>query len=334
MTTDAGAWDRAVASLRSARTVALTCHIAPDGDALGSVLALGLALRGLGTEVVASFDSEPFAVPRAYASLPGQDLLVRPVDFPAAPPLLITFDTGSLDRLGVLAPAAEAAGCVINVDHHASNTRFGAQLGGLDLLEPDAASSSVLALELADRLGVELTADIAACVYTGLTTDTGSFKFAAVTPATHELAARLLSTGMRHDLISRAVWDTNRFGYLKLLGRLLDRTSLEPAHELVWTWCTADDLGQQGVGLDEIEGVIDVLRTAEEAEVAVICKGRADGAWLVSTRSKGRVDVGAICVRLGGGGHRFAAGFTSTESLDAVVAALRTEIDAAPRLPA
>jgi phosphoesterase RecJ-like protein len=102
----------------------------------------------------------------------------------------------------------------------------------------------------------------------------------------------------------------------------------------VWTWCTADDLGQQGVGLDEIEGVIDVLRTAEEAEVAVICKGRADGAWLVSTRSKGRVDVGAICVRLGGGGHRFAAGFTSTESLDAVVAALRTEIDAAPRLPA
>jgi phosphoesterase RecJ-like protein len=321
-------WDEAVAAVRGARSVALTCHVSPDGDALGSVLTLGLALRALGVEAAASYDADPFVVPRAYAGLPGQDLLVPPGEFPRQPDVLVTFDTGSVDRLGVLAPVASSTACVINVDHHASNTCFGA----IDLVDPAAASSTVLALEFAERLGVPLTRDIAACVYTGLTTDTGSFKFAAVTPAVHQLAARLLATGIRHDLISRAVWDTNRFGYLKLLGVMLDRAAFEPESDLVWTWCDEKDRAAADVTLDEIEGVIDVIRTTAEAEVAVVCKGVAPDTWLVSTRSKGRVDMGAVCVALGGGGHKFAAGFTGDGSLDEVVARTRAAVQAAPRL--
>jgi phosphoesterase RecJ-like protein len=173
---------------------------------------------------------------------------------------------------------------------------------------------------------------MAACLYTGLTTDTGSFKFAATTPSVHELAGRLLATGVRHDEISRVIWDTNPFAYLQLLGVLLSRVALEPDHDLVWTWISNDDLTSHGLALEDVEGAIDVVRTAEEAEVALVMKQGLDGLWSASMRSKGAVDVGAVAVAMGGGGHRFAAGFTSDTDVEQTVARLRAAFDAAPRL--
>ena len=312
-------WDEAVAAIRGAGTVALACHLGPDGDALGSLLALALGLRDLGKPVVASW-SEPWRVPPQYAYLPGLDLLSPPSEFPEAPEVLVTFDTGSVDRLGTLAPAAERAACVVNLDHHASNTRFGT----IDLLDPDAAASALLVDELLRRLGAPLTADIAACLYTGLTTDTGSFKYQATTPAVHQVAARLIATGIDHAAIAREVWDTNRFGYVKLLGRVLDRAVLEDG--LVWSWTTQDEFTEYGVAMEDVEGAIDVLRTTVEAEVALICKETPDGTYAVSMRSKGAVDVGALCVSLGGGGHRYAAGFTSEADLDTTLARIRAAL--------
>lgn len=318
---DEAVWEEAVALLRGADEVALACHVGPDGDALGSLLALGLGLRSLGTRVVASWGSEPFEVPAQYAFLPGLDLLSPPDAFPAAPAVLVTFDTGSLDRLGVLAPAAASAAAVVVVDHHASNTRFGT----VNLLDVDAAASVLLVDELLRRLGVPLTAEIAACLYTGLTTDTGSFKYQATTPAVHGVAARLLATGIDHAAIAREVWDTKPFGYIRLLGVLLGRATLDDG--LVWTWSTQADFAAYGVTMDDIEGAIDVLRTTAEADVAVICKEGPDGRFAVSMRSKGGADVGALAVALGGGGHRYAAGFTSDADLattmDRVRAGLR-----------
>ena len=319
-----GVWDEAVALLRAADEVALACHVGPDGDALGSLLALGLGLRALGKRVVASWGSVPFEVPAQYGFLPGLDLLSPPEAFPAAPAVLVTFDTGSLDRLGVLAGAAQAAGALVVVDHHASNTRFGT----IDLLDPDAAATVLMVDELLRRLGVPLTAEIAACLYTGLTTDTGSFKYQATTAAVHGVAARLLATGIDHASIARAVWDTKPFGYVKLLGVLLDRAELDPGLGLVWTWSTQADFAAYGVGMDDIEGAIDVLRTTAEADVAIICKETADGSFAVSMRSKGETDVAAIAVSLGGGGHRYAAGFTSDADLATTMGRLRAALGA------
>jgi phosphoesterase RecJ-like protein len=313
-------WAEAVGAIEGADEVALACHLGPDGDALGSLLALALGLRALGKRVVASWGSEPFRVPGQYAFLPGLDLLSPPAEFPEAPALLVTFDTGSVDRLGTLAGAVARAGCTIVVDHHASNTRYGT----LNLVDEHAAASVLLVEELLRRLGVPLSADVAACVYTGLTTDTGSFKYQATTPAVHEVAARLLATGIDHAAIAREVWDTNRFGYVRLLGTLLTRAALEPG--LVWTWSTQADFAEHGVGMDEIEGAIDVLRTTVEADVAVICKETPEGAYAVSMRSKGGADVGAVAVALGGGGHRYAAGFTSTADLGATIGAVRAAL--------
>jgi len=314
---DEAVWDEAVGLLRDHDDVALACHVGPDGDALGSLLALALGLRSLGKNVVASWGSEPFEVPPQYAFLPGLDLLSPPTTFPAAPPVLVTFDTGSVDRLGTLAGAAGQSGAVVVVDHHASNTRYGT----VNLVDPDAAASTLLVEELLDRLGVPLDKDVAACLYTGLTTDTGSFKYQATTPAVHAVAARLLATGIDHAAIAREVWDTKPFGYVKLLGRLMDRATLE--NGLVWTFSTQEDFREYGVGMDDIEGAIDVLRTTSEADVAVICKQNSEGRYIVSMRSKGGADVGAIAVANGGGGHRYAAGFTGDADLASTIARVR-----------
>ncbi|MBW3630810.1 MAG: DHH family phosphoesterase [Gemmatimonadetes bacterium] len=137
----------AVEALREADEVALACHVGPDGDALGSMLALGAALRSLGKHVVASWGGEPFQVPEAYSFLPAVDLLVPPGQFPTAPRLFVTFDTGSADRLGSLADRVHASQCCLVVDHHASNTRY----GGLHLIDVSAAATAVLVADLVDR---------------------------------------------------------------------------------------------------------------------------------------------------------------------------------------
>lgn len=326
-------WADAVAALRGQSEVVLACHLSPDGDALGSMLGLAHALVRLGKRVVPSF-SEPFVLPEPLRVLPGLDLLVPPGSVPRAPELLVTFDTASAERLGDLAGPAGRARRVLVIDHHASNTRYGT----LHLVDPQAAATAVLVAELVRRLGVELDPDIAACLYTGLVTDTGSFRYAGTTPSVHALAGRLLDTGIRHDVISRELFDTHPFGWVSMLGAVLGRARLETdavgGLGLVWTHTRRVDLADRGLGPDQGESVIDVVRTAREAEVACVLRELPDGRWAVSVRSKGRVDVGSVCVRLGGGGHRFAAGFTSQYDLDATVGALRAALAQAPHLPA
>ena len=325
-------WDKAVAVLGDHPEAVLACHVNPDGDAIGSMLALAHGLMRRGTRVLPSF-SEPFDVPASLAGLPGIGLLVPPGQLPAAPSLLVTFDTGSADRLGSLSPLADSAAEVLVIDHHASNTRYGT----LHLVDPLAAATAVLVEELVRRLGEPLDADIGACLYAGLVTDTGSFRFAATTPATHELAARLLRTGIRHDLLARQLLDTHPAGWLAMAGAALSRARLEPTGAgglgLVWTDTRVAELAAAGLAADQAESVIDLVRTAAEAEVAAVCKELPGGGWSVSLRSKGGVDVGAAAVALGGGGHRFAAGFTSTADLDGTMAAVRAAVEAAPQPP-
>lgn len=311
-----------------AGTVVVACHVNPDGDALGSALGLALALRDLGVDVGVGFGtSDGAGVPASLSFLPGQDLLVGPEELLAgpAPAVLVTTDTGSQDRLGPLAPLADRAGDVLVIDHHASNTRFGSHL----LLDTAAASTTVLVEELVGRLGGELTRDIATCLYVGLVTDTGQFQFAATTPAVHALAARLLTAGVRPEEVGQHLFGTAPFAAVRLQGVAVARAVLEPG--LVWTWVTQAEREQAGVPLASVEGVIDAIRIAGEAEVALVAKEVDVDTWALSTRSRGTVDVGAICVALGGGGHRFAAGVTLHGSLGDVVDAVRDALERGPQ---
>lgn len=324
-------WEAALGAVTGAGAVALACHVGPDGDALGSMLGFGVALREHGTPVVASFAEVSGAggaeLPPAYSFLTGQDLLVPVASFPAEPELLVTFDTGSADRLGPLADRLPAARQTLVIDHHATNTRFGT----VHLVAPEAAATSVVVVELLDRLGLPVTAEAALPLYTALVTDTGSFRHAATTPEVHRLAARLLATGLHPERVSRALWESEQLPYLHLLGEACSAAVLEPSAAaglgLVWTCVPAAALARHGLGPADVEGVIDVVRTVGAAEVAVVIKEDPDGrAVRVSTRSRGRVDVGRVCLDLGGGGHRFAAGFTWADGADDALAVLRDRL--------
>lgn len=315
-------WIRAVRTIEKADEVALACHVWPDGDALGSMLAFAQAMKVLGKPFTASF-GEAFTVPRILRFLPGLDLLTEPSRFPAAPDVMISFDAASSDRLGSLAGNAARARELIVVDHHSSNTRF----GSTHLIVPGAAATAAIAEELIRRLGVTLTHDIALDLYVGLVTDTGSFKYAATTPEVHALAGRLLATGIRPERIAREVWDRAPFGYLPVLSAALGRARLESDAAgglgMVWTTVTHADRAAQGLTYDLVEGVIDQVRRTDEAEVAVVFKEDDEGAWQVSTRSKGRIDVGLACVAMGGGGHPGAAGFTLHGDVEPAIQRLR-----------
>jgi phosphoesterase RecJ-like protein len=245
---------------------------------------------------------------------------------PAAPALVLAFDAASEERLGLLREKAFAADGLVVFDHHASNPGFGT----VRLIDPSAPATAVLVDELLRRLRVPLDQSIAACLYTGIATDTGSFKYRATTPATHEMAGRMLATGIRQDLISRQLWDTTSFGYLKVLAGALERAAFEPeeagGHGLVWTWVPYQDLALFGVTVEEIEGLIDVLRKPAEADVALVLKQDPDGTLRGSCRSRGAVDVAAVCARLGGGGHVYAAGFSAREAVAAVVERFRAAL--------
>lgn len=282
------------------------------------MLALGLGLRKAGHNVVASWGSEDFSVPKQYAFLPGLDLLAPPGEIPPAPSLMATFDAGSFDRLGTLEDVARKAETLLVVDHHASNDSFGT----LNLVDPDAAASAVIVHRLLAELGIELDRAIAANLYTAILTDTGSFKYRNTTPSVHHIAADLLRFDIHHDDIARTVYDTHPIGFLKLAAVALERAEMRPDVSMIWTWITQEDLRRFGIELEDTEGLIDVLRTAEEAEIACVMKQGTDGLYKASLRSKGNANVGAVAEALGGGGHAFAAGFTANGEARAAVDAI------------
>lgn len=323
-------WTRALKALDSAAEICLACHIRPDADALGSMLAVAHALRSRGgspgPRVIASFGDLPFEVPAILRFLPGADLLSPPDAYPARPQVMVTFDAASADRLGLLQPSASAAGELIVLDHHASNTGFGT----IGIVDPGAAATAVLAHELIGRLGVPISRDMALGLYAGLVSDTGSFKYPTTSPGVHELAAQLLATGIEPGAVAHELWDRAPFSALGLLSAALGRAVLEPGegggHGLVWTTVTRADRAADGLSLEAAESVIDVVRRADEADVAVVLKESDDGQWQVSARSKGKVDVGRACVALGGGGHPRAAGFTARGTAQQALAALREQL--------
>ncbi len=317
--------DEAAALLAVARDVTLVAHVQPDADALGSALALGLALHRRGATVRVSFGA-PEQTPESLRGLDVAGLIVPPEQVPTQPDLLVALDTASRGRLGCLADRVDTAGAVLVVDHHATNERFGTH----HLVDVDADATAVLVLKLLDTLGVPLDEPIARCLYAGLVTDTSCFRRAD--PSTHAIAARLLATGVDPELLTRELLDTHPFGWLPMLATVLGRARLELASAqglgLVHTTVRLADAAD--LRREEIESVVDLVRTTSEAEVAAVLKEVEPDRWSVSLRAKQRIDVSAAAAEFGGGGHRRAAGFTAHGTADGVLDRLRTALHHAP----
>ena len=314
------ALERAAELIEQSPLVALACHVTPDGDALGSMLAMHLLCRSQGKESVASWP-EPFVVAPHYTYLPGLDSVTKPADFPGAPPVMVTFDCGSLDRLNELAEPAREAGELIVVDHHATNESYGT----VNLLDADAAASAVMVYRLAQRLGWSLTRDVAICLYTGIVTDTGRFQYSNTSTEVLEMATELSRFDLPIADMSRQLFEEHRFAYLQLVATALQRAELDADRRFVVTWITADDLERFGVEMDEAEGLIDIVRRTAEADVSCVLKEAPEGTK-VSLRSVTDFDVTPIAMKFGGGGHRAAAGFTDPRPISEVLVDIRAEL--------
>lgn len=299
--------EKAAAVIGEADSLALACHVGPDGDALGSMLGLALAASNAGKEVTASFAS-PFVMPPNLEFLP-HDLLVPPAEFPDAPEVMVVLDAGSSERLGELGTNAGDADTVVVIDHHVTNEGF----GDVSVVDPSAAATGELVYEILLTLDWEVTPDIAMCLHTALVTDTGRFSYSNTTPRTLRIGARLVEAGAAPNLISRHVYEEAPFGYLKAAGIAMERAELDAERRVVSTVVTDEDLEINDIDWSDTENLIDLLRLAEEADTAVLVKSHSDGRVKVSLRSRGDTDVGGLAAAMGGGGHRLAAGFTTTD---------------------
>ncbi|WP_037162905.1 DHH family phosphoesterase [Rhodococcoides fascians] len=307
----------AVSLLDTAQSVTVLCHVHPDADTIGSGLALALVLHRRGVPVQVSF-AVPDTLPESMNELPGCELLVPSDQVRSQVDLVVTVDAGSRERLGSLASRIDSARASVVIDHHRSNTRF----GSLNVVDADAESTTAVITRLLDLWNVDIDAELAHCLFAGLVTDTGSFRW--VRPGSHLLAERLLATGIDGGAIARKLLDSHPFGWLPMLGSVLGSATLVPdavgGRGLVYAAILREN--SEGLRSEEIESVIDIVRTTTEAEVAAVLKQQAGDEWTVSLRSKASVDVSAVAAALGGGGHRNAAGFTAFGSKSDVIETL------------
>ncbi|MBB4682727.1 DHH family phosphoesterase [Amycolatopsis jiangsuensis] len=326
--------EAAAALLAGATDVTLLGHVRPDADALGSALALGHVLHRRGARVRVAF-GEPDETPETLAWLDVDGLLTRVADLPPADRLLVALDTPTPARLGRLAPRVTAADAVLVVDHHATNTRYGTH----HVVDETAEATAVLVTRIIEAMGAELDEAAARSLYAGIVTDTSGFRRAS--PETHRIAAHLLEAGADPAEVARRIVDDHPFAWLPMLSTVLAQARLEPeaAQGFGFVHTVVGAASVATVRIEEVESVIDVVRTTREAGVAAVLKETAstgDGpVWTVSLRSAGDVDVSAAAAELGGGGHRMAAGCTVAGSAEEVLDRLRKALDRAPllRLP-
>ena len=318
MTTDL----QAVAeTLREHDRFLVVTHENPDGDALGSLRAMTLALRQLGKDAEMLLCGSG-AVPREYAFMQ-LDGLMRELPADADQRVLVAVDCAKADRIGPDIAFVERAPLVVDIDHHHDNTRF----GSVNLIVADASSTGEVLRDVFAELGVEITPGIAESLYIALVTDTGRFQYSNTTAKSLRLAAELVEAGADVHAVFQQVYESVEFAKLKLLARALDRARVLEGGRIVVSHLVRTDFGEVGAVEPYSEGIIDYLRAVEGSELAVLIREppRDDGpVRRISLRASiDELDVSAIARAFGGGGHRQAAGFSSEKSIDEITELVR-----------
>lgn len=312
--------------LRAANKLIVVTHEHPDGDALGSLIAMQEILRELGKDSLAFIAERDLPLPPEYRFLSVPDLITAP---PAdlRQRTIVFLDCGNLERNP--AEALRRPGMhTINIDHHHDNTRFGT----VNLVDPAASCTAELVWELMHGLGVPLRPAIAQALYVALITDTGKFMYENTSPQSHRMAAELIEAGVDVPAVYRSVYEGVPFGKLALLARGLAHAERYDSGRLTVTRLSAEDFAESGAPESYSEGVVDHLRAVEGTAVAALVRdrigdGNAEPTRKVSLRaSDDRVDVSRIARAMGGGGHRQAAGFSTTMEWEELVRFLRSQI--------
>jgi len=305
--------ENAIADIRDAivarRRFLITSHARPDGDSIGSQLAMAYALEAMGKEV-RLVNADP--APDHYMEFPGLDRIeiARAIEERDADALIV-MESGDLKRTGV---AGLEGRFTINIDHHQGNTAY----GDINWVDLGAAACGEMVYDVIEALGVPLTIEIATHIYLAILTDTGSFHYSNITPKTFDICRRTTEAGVNAAAMARRVFDQNSFGKLKLIGALLDQMDLLDDGRLAVMYLNDHILNATSTTYNDTEGLINLPLTAREIQAVIFFKLGADGDIHVSMRSKYDVDIRTIAARHGGGGHKNAAGFKLRGPVDAI----------------
>lgn len=286
----------------------LICHISPDGDTIGSALALYNTLKVYGKKVqICCYDRVPYSL----LFLPGANEILHP-DKTVTDETAIAVDCADLGRLGKCQRLFDAAKYTISIDHHGTNTMFAMQ----NEVFPKCAATAEIMYELIRIFAGTISQEVANCLYTGLMTDTGGFSFSNVTAQTFAIASELVRFGANPWKANQNVYRTVPLAKSRLLGFALSSSILYHEGQTVLSVITQADMARVKAKADDSEGIIDHLRDIEGVEVAIVLRECLDGEYKISMRSKDYIDVALICNNFGGGGHERAAGAKSSMQLD------------------
>jgi phosphoesterase RecJ-like protein len=312
---------RVVDALRSARRILLTMHRGPDGDALGSALALGCALREMGREVVVY---NPDELPYNFRFLCGASQVATSLPPDAAFDVTVSTDAGSFERLPPDVPKGSARGIFLNLDHHMTTEPF----GDINYVDPEAASVGILAYKIIRALNHPISRDAAECIYASILADTGCFRYSSTDPECMRIAAELIEAGVEPWEMTVRVYEMQPLARMKLLAEVLN--TLEVHGKLATITITQEMLDRAGRHMELTDGFINYARSIDGIEVAAsFSEPEEGGAWRVSFRSRGRVNVAAIAQQFGGGGHHNAAGCSIDGEERIVRARIAEEIEKA-----
>ncbi len=307
-TTDADVLRRIREEILGRRTFLVTSHAKPDGDSIGSQVALAAALRALGKTVRIVNCDPPQPALLSFPGVAGIDVASRVEERYDA---VIAVECPDLSRTGV---SGLDPNFIINIDHHPGNTSYGA----VNWFDQGAAACGEMVFDVIASLGVPLTPEMATGLYVAILTDTGSFHYSSISPRTFDVCRRLLEAGANPVAIARAVFDDNSVGRIRLSSAVLSSMDVDASGRLATLLMTRDMERETGGRYDDTEGLINVPLTVREIQAVALFKEAEPGVYRVSFRSKGAVDVSEVAKQFDGGGHKNASGCTVSGDLPSV----------------
>ncbi|QTA78646.1 Phosphoesterase RecJ domain-containing protein [Desulfonema limicola] len=316
--------------LKLSHNVFIGSHINPDGDAVGSLTAMALSLVSLGKKIT-MYNQSP--IPAVYSFLPWVDRIINQTDIKKEWDTAVILDCGNIERIGRFASQIHAIPTIINIDHHVTNTGF----GNLQYIDTSACSTAEIVYRIIKKMGVSITKDIAASIYTGILTDTGSFRFANTNRAAFSICDKMVAKGVNPYDVAKYVYGTYSLGRMKLLNLALDSIEIVKNGKLSFMTLTRSMLEETGTQPEDIDGMINYAKRIEDVRLAVLIQesqgqenqGQENqdrsliasdepGLLHVSLRSDGSIDVSDLASFFGGGGHQQAAGFCSDMAVDEI----------------
>ena len=293
-------FEQVIEEIRKGKSFLVSSHVNPEGDAVGSMLALALGLKELNKDVT-TYLYDP--VPKVFRFLPFADKVINKINEDKIYDAVLAVDCGQKDRLGEDFNKIKNQGKLINIDHHTTNDCF----GDINVIA-DACAAGEMVYDLLKEIPVTINRDIATNIYTSILTDTGSFRYSSTTPKAFRIAGEMVGLGVEPWDISQRVYESNPLNKLKLLASVLNTLEVTSDGKVASLIVTLDMLNKAAATKEVVDGFVNYARTIEGVEVGVLFREAKPGEYKISMRSKGRIDVAEVMQGFGGGGHMNAAG--------------------------